>query len=161
MQPLATARAVPHALPSSYAPRPLVAFRVGAQLFAFDAACVRGALRHVEVTAVPLASNGLAGVTWHNGKVLPVLDLRQVLGMPPRHETTTPSVLLVVHHDETAALLVDKLEDVVNVAPDDFSPAPVTMDDAWRQVTGSVVQHPRGLIAVLEIASIFSAIVHA
>jgi purine-binding chemotaxis protein CheW len=159
MQPFTTAYAAPlTSLPSSITPRPLVAFRIGVQLFALDAMAVRGALRHVDITPVPLAPAGLVGVAWHGGKAVSVMDLRHVLGLPPRHDAAPSSVLMVAHADEVIALLVDKIEDVLNVAPNDFSPAPVTMETSWRQVTGSVVEHPRGLIAVLDIAGTLAAL---
>ena len=153
-----TALATAFVLPPTSVKRPLVVFRIGVQLFALEAAQVRAALRTLDVTPVPLAHAGIAGIAWHEGKALSVVDLRHWLNLPSRPTAVSPSVLIIHHDNEPVALLVDKIEDVLSLTSNDFAPAPVTMDPAWRQVTASVTEQAGGLIAVLDVAGIFRTI---
>ena len=134
--------------------RPLVVFRLGAQRFALDALYVRGARRNLSVTAVPLCPPEIAGIAWVHAAPVTVIDLRPYLGLPPRMDATTPSYVMAEFEDERLALAVDKIEDVVRVAPEECSPTPVTMDPAWRHMIKTVAEHSAGVIAVLDLASV-------
>jgi chemotaxis signal transduction protein len=154
-----TALSTSHVLPPSSVKRPLVVFRIGAQLFALEAPHVRAAMRMLDVTPVPTAPAGIVGIAWYEDKPVSVVDLRHWFDMPARHASVTPAVLMVMQENELVALLVDKIEDVLRVTSNDFAAAPVTMEPAWRQVTSSVVEHQGGLIAVLNVAGILRAVV--
>ena len=156
MSDLITRKIVPTgALPGSDVKRPLVVFRVGAQLFGIDAAVVKGATRQMDFTPAPLAEYGIVGISMRNEDIMAVMDVRVRLNMPPRADSVTPSVLLVQHNGDHYALLVDKIEDVITLTANEFSPTPVTIASEWKSITSAIVEHPRGLIAVINVANTF------
>ena len=138
--------------PPAITPRALVVFRIGMQRFALDAMAVRGAMRELVVTPVPLAAPEIAGIAWYQQKPVTVVDLRAYFGLPARPAGASVAYVMVAFEDERLALLVDKIEDVLTVSAQACSPAPVTMEPAWRQMTAQVVEHENGLIAVLDLA---------
>lgn len=137
--------------------QPLVSFRVGHQLFALKVGEVKNALRQLPTTEVPKAPVGVRGVASHAGKTVSVLDLRACFAMPAR-AVPSQAVLLVAHEGEDVALVVDKIEDVIEATDADFSAVPVTMDPVWQRVTAGVVQHAGGLVALLDVPGVIAGI---
>jgi purine-binding chemotaxis protein CheW len=57
---------------------------LGGEVFAVDVRCAREVVALDELTVVPQAPSHVAGVANVRGHVLPVLDVRPLLGLPPQ-----------------------------------------------------------------------------
>src|SRR5215210_1359987 len=75
-------------------------FQLGDQRFAMDIKQVAEVLPLVEITALPQAPDGVAGVFQYRGAPVPAIDLSQLtLGQPAPHPLNT-RILLVRYPDE-------------------------------------------------------------
>jgi chemotaxis signal transduction protein len=90
----------------------LVCARVGEQLVAFPATCVREVLDRPEVTPVPYAPVGVLGALPLRGDVLCVLDPGPHLGLPSRTGAVAAVVVTVVA-GRLLGVAVDEVTDVV------------------------------------------------
>jgi chemotaxis signal transduction protein len=90
----------------------LVCARVGDQLVAFPATCVREVLERPEVTPVPYAPVGVLGALPLRGDVLCVLDPGPHLGLPSRAGAVA-AVLVTVVAGRLLGVAVDEVTDVV------------------------------------------------
>jgi len=73
----------------------LVSFRLGRQLYALPLDHVERALRMVVVIPVPEAPTWVLGVIDLHGRVVPVVDLRQRFGQPPKEPDLDDRLLVV------------------------------------------------------------------
>lgn len=90
----------------------LLAFRLGTQQYALSIDVVVEVASMVALTTVPNAPPALMGIASRHGEVLPVLDLRQVIGLPP-HTVTANSLFIVVElRGQRVGLVVDEVYQV-------------------------------------------------
>ncbi len=76
------------------------------------------------ITPIPNTPEFIRGVINLRGKIIPVLDLRAKFGMNPV-ETTSASSIIVVRLDSLEmGILVDKVSEVLEIAPGNIDPVP-------------------------------------
>ncbi|GAB4260209.1 MAG: hypothetical protein Kow0092_08950 [Deferrisomatales bacterium] len=102
----------------------LLCFQVARRTFAVDIMGIREILRAREVTPLPGAPRGVAGVFDLRGDLVHVLDLRARLALededaPPSAE---PKMIVVEAAGRRAGLLVDRVLDVVHVPLSELCP---------------------------------------
>lgn len=105
-------------------PSTLLLLTIGDAQIAIDAAGVRDVLPLLPLWRPPTLPRPLAGFVAVGDAVLPVLDPAALFGQPPR-DTLGLFAHLVRPHGAGAdrpCLLVDRVEDVVAVAPDQIAP---------------------------------------
>jgi purine-binding chemotaxis protein CheW len=108
--------------------RQALTFRVGEETYAISLLRVREIVEYQTVTRVPTAPPWIRGVTNLRGSVVPVLDLAAKLGLaasPVARRTCIVLVELALHHEETVlGLVVDAVDQVVDLTPEDVAPPP-------------------------------------
>lgn len=98
---------------------PAVLFRLGTDWYGIAVAHVREVVRVPVITAVPFTPAHVRGMVAVRGEFVPVIDVPTVLhrSLPLSSPPQAPTRLVVVTaHDLAAALLVDEVTDVVQVA---------------------------------------------
>jgi len=142
-----------------------VSFVVGDEEYAFDIGVVKEILRLTEITAVPNAPSHVRGLLTVRSVLLPILDLRTMLGM---HETDAEDqrVLVVEVEGLTVGLLVDKVNEVLRVPVSVIDDTPklaaggqelrsvAQLDDGKRLI---LILNERGLIDLDEVSEIIDA----
>ena len=81
---------------------------------------VREILRVGEITRVPHAPAAVRGVTNVRSRVVPVVDLRQRLGLAPAKVGNASRILAVEMGERLLGYLVDRVDQVVHLAPSRF-----------------------------------------
>jgi len=94
--------------------RQFVTFTIGDESFAVDMMPVQEIIRMPEVVRVPLAPPALDGLANLRGKVLPIISLRRLFGMPER-EADEATRALVVDVGQPVGLVVDRVASVSSV----------------------------------------------
>ena len=122
--------------------------RVGEERFAFPLAGIIEAVDAPVVTSVALPPPGVIGQCSHRGRLLPVLDLGALLGVP---RSGGVGALLVLDADgERAALLVDDVLDALVTEASMRRPVPLTGANAAGLLDG-VIALPSGLAASVDL----------
>lgn len=93
-----------------------VTFIAGGETFAVEMAPVQEIIRVPEVVRVPLAPPSLNGLANLRGKVLPIVDLRQICGFD-QTSTDDTSRALVLDYGEPLGFVVDRVMSVIAVDP--------------------------------------------
>ena len=136
---------------SRTAPQQYATFYVGDILLGVDICAVQEINRQAEATRVPHAPEHIRGVINLRGDVATVVDLRNVLGLP-RVEVTRDSRNLIVHsQDEAIGLLVDRVADIVAIAPEDISPSPANLNGVDGRFFRGVYATESAIIVLLDI----------
>lgn len=129
---------------------PLLGFHLGDLRYALDVRRVRRALRAVAVSPLPAAPSIVTGVVNVAGRVLPVIDLRTRLGLPPRHAALADSLLWVDSDGRDLLLPVDRVDTVRHFPRNDIVRA-AEIPDASPLLQG-IVRLPDGLMFIQDLA---------
>ncbi len=124
-------------------------FVVDRHFLGVDVLDVQEVLRGQSLTRVPLASEVVDGLLNLRGQIVPALDMRRVLHLPPR-AADNPPVSVVVRSDHGAvSLQVDEIEDVIEVDSGSFEATPPNVDPALRALFLGVHKLDGRLLLVL------------
>jgi len=74
------------------------------------------------ISEVPDVPNFIKGVINLRGKVIPVMDMRLRFGMPWREYGDRTTIVVLEIDDVPTGLVVDRVTDVVTMAPDNIAP---------------------------------------
>ena len=101
----------------------LVLLHIGEHVFALATAAVERVVRAVEVEPLPEAPHGVRGVINLQGRIVPVFDLRALLGEPESAVRAGDHLVIAHTRWRTVALLVDAVAGVVPRVAAEVTPA--------------------------------------
>lgn len=106
----------------------VVEFRLGRERLAFESAWVMEVVMLREPVQVPGAPAFFAGIINLRGRILSLLDLRQLLGLPPPPAGELPGAILVLADRRTeVGIVADRVEAVREISGRALSPPPPTL----------------------------------
>lgn len=109
----------------AHVPGRVVIFRVAAQYYALDVMAIERVIRYVAPRTIPMASNDFSGVIDVEGRLVPVVDLRDRFG--GEAGSANGRVLLVSDAGSVMGFVVDQVLEVRSVEASDVEPAPTAM----------------------------------
>jgi purine-binding chemotaxis protein CheW len=133
-----------------------VTFRLDRQWLGVPVVLIQEVLSGQTICPVPLSPPEVQGFLNLRGQIVTALDLRAVLGLPPRAAATSFMNVVVQHEDELYSLIVDEVGDVLDVGADEVQPPPRTLDAVWRSCSQGVVRMESGLLVVLDVRAALS-----
>ena len=99
-----------------------VTFSVSGEMFAVPMGPVQEIIRVPEVARLPLAPPSLAGLANLRGRVLPIVNLREIFNTDAReHDDATRA--LVIDIGQPLGFVVDRVSSVISVEPSEMEPA--------------------------------------
>jgi chemotaxis signal transduction protein len=143
---------VPAAVPRAPAQARACLIRLGSALYAAEVRYAREVVVFDEYTQVPLAPPYLIGVANLRGRIMPLVDLRPLLGLEPARATRAVKALVVERDQLTAAFLVD---DVVGLEPLERLTAP---EPDEGEFTAGRLEREGGAAVLLDVPRILTAL---
>ena len=116
--------------------RKLVVFRLGEDLFAADVNAVERVLRYVTPTTVPDTPDYIEGVIDYLGRVVPIVNLRRRLELPPLEVRGETRIVIVHVSGEWIGVVVDSVSEVASYDPSAVQPPP----KIFRGLTGDYLR---------------------
>lgn len=104
-------------------PREVLTARLGAEEYGLDILAVQEIRRYEPATRIANAPAHVLGVMNLRGVIVPILDMRHMLGLPAENGVNTVSVVVNVG-SRTVGLVVDAVSDVVALPTDQIQPRP-------------------------------------
>ena len=101
----------------------LVSFVLGNEEYGVDILCVQEINRMLQITKVPNAPSYVDGVINLRGRVIPVIDLRQKLGLPRKEHDNNTRIIVVEVNSKTVGFVVDGVKEVLRI-PRNITEAP-------------------------------------
>ena len=126
--------------------------RLGSVLYAVEVRYAREVVVFDEYTQVPLAPPHLIGVANLRGRLVPLVDLRPLLGLEPARATRDAKALVVERDQLTAAFLID---DVVGLEPLERVTAP---DPDEGEFIAGRLERSAGAAVLLDVSRILTAL---
>lgn len=131
----------------------LCTFDLDTLFIGIEVSRIQEILRAQPITPVPLAAPGIRGLMSLRGQIVPVLDLRQRLGVAPADPEVEQFNVLIRTGDGPVSLLVDRVGDVLEIETSAFEPAPDTLDAAYRSLIRGAYKLERRLLLALDPSS--------
>ena len=108
-------------------------------------------MRVGDITRIPEAPAHIRGVFNLRGRILPVVDLRTRLGLPPAPLTPRSRLILVEAHSRILGLLCDSVSRMTRVAASLVRPPPAEALSAHVDYVTGVAQVSGRLIILLDL----------
>lgn len=99
-------------------------FLVSGHYLGVDVLGVQEVLRQQRLTRVPLAADVVEGLINLRGQIVPALDMRRLLHLPPRDPEIAPLSVVVRTDQGAVSLQVDEIGDVVDLDSSSFERPP-------------------------------------
>jgi len=131
----------------------LLTFQLADQEYSLDIMSVREIRGWTRTTPLPHAPSFMKGVINLRGTVLPVMDLAQRLGLPPREQNPRSVIIVVKHQDAMTGLLVDAVSDIIAITQDDLQPPPDVTGNSAPSVISALTVMENRMIRMLDLAS--------
>jgi purine-binding chemotaxis protein CheW len=135
----------------------VINFQVGGDEYAVDIQSVREVTGLREITQLPNAPPFVKGVINLRGEVIPIIDLREKLGITQVEYDDLTNIIFVELEAKVIGVVVDRVSHVIRLSSADISPAPPLIGGlSGRFVTG-VAKLEHGLVVILNMAKILTA----
>jgi len=114
----------------------IVTFQVGTEVFALDILKVHEIIRYQQLTRVPNLPSYVEGVLNLRGKVIPVVGLRQRIGLERKEPNGTTKIIVASVNDDVLGFMVDSVSEVLRIGADTVEPAPRLGEAGQKYVSG-------------------------
>ncbi|ACL25281.1 MULTISPECIES: chemotaxis protein CheW [Chloroflexus] len=136
-------------------------FRLTNELYALPGKAVREVMRWHTPTPIPGAPPLLPGLLNQRGQILPVIDLRLLLGLPATAPDRATRLIWVHQDDIDAALLADAVDDLIAIEPSLLEPPPAHLTGPAQRVIHAVFRYQEQPVALLDPAAVFAFVKEA
>ena len=132
-------------------------FYLDGHYFGVEVLRVQEVIKAQEMANVPLSAHAVSGLINLRGEIVMALDLRRILGFDERKPEDLPTNVVIHAHNETIALLVDEIGDVLEVDEEDHENTPGTVESKVRALLEGVYKLEEGLLLILDVDKVVSA----
>ncbi len=136
----------------------LVCFYLHGQEYAADINDIKETMLVRPITHVFLTPSWLSGIINLRGDIVAVIDLAQLLGLPPTVHTDTSRIVIATHRDRVGGILVDRMAELRNLDLDQLQPAPsVLAPDGAALLRGIATLDDGEAVRVLDLGNLFES----
>ena len=133
----------------------LISFCIGEQEFCIDVKTVREIRGWTPATPIPHAPTYMRGVINLRGAIMPLIDLRNRLGLGVTIPETRHVIVVVECQDRLAGILVDAVSETFTVPRDSLQPAPDVGEEL--RYLQAIISIENRLISYLRMDDVFPA----
>lgn len=133
----------------------IVSFLLGEEEFGLDIMKVQEIILVGEITKMPQVPEYVRGMINLRGHIIPVIDLRTRFKQPPCAKTEEQRIIVVNIGARTIGIVVDAVNEVLRMTPDQIEPPPTGIGDVQRFITG-LLKIDKKLVILLDIEGLFS-----
>ncbi len=133
----------------------LISFEIADQEFCIDIRSVREIRGWTATTPVPQTPGYILGVINLRGSVIPVLDLRNRLGLGDTVASSRHVIVVIQEEDRVAGLLVDGVQETFQVDPGLMQPPPAMDSFASERFVDAILPLEGRMLSRLVVSSLF------
>ena len=134
----------------------LATFFLSREEYGVDVRLVQEIIRVSEITPVPRAPASIKGVINLRGRVIPVIDLKNKLGLGDVDLGRRARIVVVKLRERLVGLLVDAASQVLKVPVSSIDPAPEAVVEIDAEYIRGVAKLPDRLIILMDLQKILS-----
>jgi len=128
----------------------LVTFTLAGEEYAVDILKVQEINRMKEITRVPNAPYYVEGVINLRGKVIPVVSLRKMFGLPEEEDRSQQKIMIMDIQGVTMGLIVDTVSEVLRISTSIVEPPPAMTYSVSSEFISGIAKLEDRLIILLD-----------
>jgi len=105
----------------------------------------------LEIFPVPLSPHYIKGVINLRGEILPVVSIKEMVGIPEKKQSTR--LIILETNLDKLAVMVDEVYGVVRISEDILEPNPMT--SIYSDYISNVAQTKHGFISIIDLDKLF------
>lgn len=133
----------------------IIAFRLHGQEFCLRTTTIREIRGWAPSTPIPHSPKDVIGVMNLRGKVIPIIDLANKLGMSSSTPNERSAIVVTEVREMIIGILVDQVSDILTVKSSDVQPAPEVTTSFDKAFTDGIITRENGMICFLNLATMF------
>ena len=132
--------------------------QLAGELYSIPSASVREVVRYRAYTPVPGSPPSLPGILSQRGTILPVVELRSLLGLTIAPITRAARLVIVAHQDIDMALLAEAVLDLAALPADALQPLPAALDPARARFLRGIAHHDLQPVMLLDLGELIAGL---
>lgn len=134
-----------------------VGFQIDGQQYAFRIEQIQEIVILDQVTQTPQVASFVEGVSNLRGAIIPIINLRKLLGLEPKLSDGETRTIVVNVGDRTMGCTVDAVSQVIRIPQDSIQPAPDTMTANGNCDIAGFAKLDDALVILLDIDELLSS----
>ena len=132
--------------------------QLAGELYSIPSVSVREVVRYRAYTPVPGSPPSLPGILSQRGTILPVVELRSLLGLTIAPITRAARLVIVAHQDIDMALLAESVLDLVALPAEALQPLPAALDPARARFLRGIAHHEQQPVMLLDLGELIAGL---
>jgi purine-binding chemotaxis protein CheW len=132
----------------------LITFELGEQVLGVDVMAIREIRAWSASTPLPNMPTHVCGVVNLRGTILPVIDLRQLLGWGLTQPSARHVIIVVLVAGQLQGMIVDGVNDIVSVNGNEMQAPPEMVEHQCRRIVQGIVTVDDRMVMVLALGCI-------
>jgi purine-binding chemotaxis protein CheW len=133
-----------------------IGFAVGEEEYGIELLRVREVIRMREITWLPRAPSFVKGIINLRGDVIPIVDLRDKLGLPSRPADADTRIIVVEIEARLIGMVVDNASQVVRIPAAQIDPPPLLLGGLPQEYISGVGKLDDRLVTLVNVDRILS-----
>lgn len=135
----------------------LVTFDLGSDRFAAEVFAVERVLRHVQPSNVPDVPEWIAGVIEYTSGVIPVVEMRRRMGLPPAEVSHDTRILVFATQAGRIGGIVDAVHEVVTIPKASINPPPAMFHGLAAEFVRGITKVRDQLVVILDVDRVLTS----
>jgi purine-binding chemotaxis protein CheW len=136
----------------------ILLLRLAGELYGVPSASVREVVRYRAYTPVPGSPPSLPGILSQRGIVLPVVELRPLLGLDLVSVTRAARLVIVAHQEIDMALLVESVLDLASLPAETLQPLPAALDPVRARFLRGIATYEEQPVALIDLDELIAGL---
>ncbi|QDS94592.1 Chemotaxis protein CheW [Roseimaritima multifibrata] len=133
-----------------------VGFEIDGQQYAFRIEQIQEIVMPDQVTETPQVADYVEGVRNLRGEIIPIINLRKLLGLPSKQADSDTRTIVVNVGQRTMGCTVDAVSHVIRIPEQSIQPVPETMTVAGSHDIAGFAKVDANLVIILDIEELLS-----
>lgn len=133
----------------------LVVFQLAQEEFAVEVGQVQEIIQMQEITRLPRAPRFIKGILNLRGKILPVIDLAERLGVPTS-PTDSRRIVITNLEDQQVGMIVDSVTEVLRVGAGTIEPPPPMIAEVSGAYLRGIARLDERLLVLIDLSKVLS-----
>jgi purine-binding chemotaxis protein CheW len=133
----------------------LVSFKLGEETYGIEITKIREIILVGEITQIPETPAYVKGLINLRSTVIPVIDLRVRFSLANSELTPESRIMVLNVGSRTIGIVVDSVNEVLRVTPQEISPAPPTVTSSGNEYMTGLVRLKEDLLILLDVDRLF------
>lgn len=129
-------------------------FRVSDETYGINIMEIKEIIKPRTVTEVPRAPSFVSGVISLRGVIIPIIDMRDRLGLRREQVTGRERIVVVKTRDAYAGLTVDQVVQVVRIPHESYESAPAILEGIDQDFVSGIGRADQKMVILLNVESI-------